>query len=111
MTTKHFTPSSSIIALHINDLLGLSGLSLTAMGRKICHALAGRIGLPADTVRHDVVLSRNVDHGEVKLGQGLVPSGSSGGCSRGDVHMLLVPRLQTLMVCADRDRMQGYVFC
>ena len=23
--------------------------------------------------------------------------------------MLLVPRLQTLIVCADRDRMQGYV--
>ena len=65
-------------ALHINDLFGLSGLSLIAMGRNVRHAFAGGIGPPAERVRHCVVPSRNVDHCEIELGQGLVPSTSVG---------------------------------
>ena len=65
--------------LHVNNLLGLCTLSLIAIGRHIGHSLAGRIGPPAETVRESIVPSRNVDHNEVKLGQGVVPSGSSGG--------------------------------
>ena len=38
-------------ALHFNDPLGLSGLSLIAMGRDIRNALAGGIGPPTETVR------------------------------------------------------------
>ena len=96
-------------ALHFNDLLGFSGLSLIAMGRDICHALAGEIGPPAQTVRHGVVLSRNINNRKVELGQGFMPSCPSGGGTRGCVHVLLVPRLQTLMVGADGDGMEGYV--
>ena len=68
-------------ALHIIDVLGLSSLGLIATGRNVCHALAGRIGPPAETVRHGVVLLGNVDHCEVELGQGLVPSRSTEGWS------------------------------
>ena len=66
-------------ALHFNDPLGLSGLSLIAMGLHVCHALAGAIGPTTETVRHGVVLTRNIHNREVELGQGLMPSCPSGG--------------------------------
>ena len=66
-------------ALYLNDPLGFSGLSLIAMGRDIRHALAGGIGPPTETVRHGVILSRNIHNREVELGQGLMPSCLSGG--------------------------------
>ena len=96
-------------ALHFDDLLGFSGLSLIAMNRDIRHALAGGIGPPTETVRHGVILSRNIHNSEVKLGQGLMPSCLSGGRTSGGVHVLLVSLLQTLMVGANGDRMEGYV--
>ena len=47
----------------------------------LCHALADRIGLTAETVRQGVVLTWNLDHRKVQLGQGLMPSSCSGGWS------------------------------
>ena len=38
-----------------------------------------------------------------------MPSCPSGGGTGRGVHVLFVPRLQTLMVCADGDGMEGYV--
>ena len=72
MTMKHLMPSSSIM-LHINDVVGLSGLSLIAMGRNVLHALAGGIGPPAGRVCYGVVLSRNLHHRDIEPGQGPVP--------------------------------------
>ena len=66
-------------ALHFYDPLGLSGLSLIAMGRNIRHAPAGGIDPPTETVRHGVVLARNIHNREVELGQGLMASCPSGG--------------------------------
>ena len=43
--------------IHINQLLSLSGVCLIAICRNVRHALAGRIGPPAETVRYGVVLS------------------------------------------------------
>ena len=43
--------------LHINDVVGLGGLSLIGMGRNIRHALADGIGPPAEIVRYGVPLS------------------------------------------------------
>ena len=96
-------------ALHFYDPLGLCGLSLIAMGGDIRHALAGGVGSPAETVRHGVVLARNIHNHEVELGQGLMPSCPSGGRTRAGVHVLFVPRLKTLMVGAESNRMEGYV--
>ena len=90
-------------ALDVDDLLCLSGFSLSSMGSHICHALACRIGPPAETVLHSVVVSWDVDHHQYALRPGFVLPAFLGGWSEGVVHVLLEQRLQTLMGGAHCD--------